>query len=86
MCGINLARALRNETPVVPPPETMLGALMRYVAEADARRFQPMNANFGLLPPLDRPVRDKRRKRALLADRALARMRSFADQFAGAPA
>jgi methylenetetrahydrofolate--tRNA-(uracil-5-)-methyltransferase len=49
----------------------MLGALYRYLHEADPRHFQPMNANFGLLDELDTPVRDKRRKRELLAERAL---------------
>jgi len=49
----------------------MLGALYRYLNEADPRHFQPMNANFGLLDELEPPVRDKRRKRELLAERAV---------------
>jgi len=64
--------------PVVPPAETMLGALMAYVHGADPGRFQPMNANFGLLPPLEERVRDKRRRRELLAERAVTQMRAFA--------
>jgi methylenetetrahydrofolate--tRNA-(uracil-5-)-methyltransferase len=71
MAGINLARMLTGDEPVLPPPTTMLGALYRYLREADPRHFQPMNANFGLLDDLDAPVRDKRRKRELLAERAL---------------
>jgi methylenetetrahydrofolate--tRNA-(uracil-5-)-methyltransferase len=71
LAGINLARMLAGDEPVIPPPTTMLGALYRYLNEADPRHFQPMNANFGLLDELDPPVRDKRRKRELLADRAL---------------
>src|SRR5215213_1729400 len=71
LAGINLARLLAGEEPVIPPPTTMLGALYRYLNEADPRHFQPMNANFGLLDELEPPVRDKRRKRELLADRAL---------------
>jgi len=63
---------------VVPPPTTMLGALYRYVHTADPGHFQPMNANFGLLEPLERPVRDKERKKQLLAERALAEMDRFA--------
>ncbi len=78
LAGHNLARMLGGEAPVVPPPVTMLGALMRYVHETDPGHFQPMNANFGLLPPLERPERDKRKKRARLAERALAAMREFA--------
>ena len=71
LAGINLSRMLGGEDPVIPPPTTMLGALYRYLNEADPRHFQPMNANFGLLDELDPPVRDKRRKRELLAERAL---------------
>ena len=71
LAGINLSRLLAGEEPVVPPPTTMLGALYRYLNEADPRHFQPMNANFGLLDELETPVRDKRRKRELLAERAL---------------
>jgi methylenetetrahydrofolate--tRNA-(uracil-5-)-methyltransferase len=78
LAGINLARLLEGLEPVVPPPETMLGALMAYVHGADPGRFQPMNANFGLLPPLEKRVRDKRRRKELLADRAMTRMRAFA--------
>ena len=71
LAGINLARLLSGEEPIIPPPSTMLGALYRYLNEADPRHFQPMNANFGLLDELETPVRDKRRKRELLAERAL---------------
>jgi methylenetetrahydrofolate--tRNA-(uracil-5-)-methyltransferase len=78
LAGINLARLLEGLEPVVPPAETMLGALMAYVHGADPGRFQPMNANFGLLPPLEERVRDKRRRRELLAERAVTLMRAFA--------
>ncbi|HWP37808.1 MAG TPA: methylenetetrahydrofolate--tRNA-(uracil(54)-C(5))-methyltransferase (FADH(2)-oxidizing) TrmFO [Gemmatimonadales bacterium] len=77
LCGINLARMLRGLPPALPPPVTMLGALLHYVHTCDPAHFQPMNANFGLLPPLERPVRDKQRKKELLAERALAAMREF---------
>lgn len=78
LCGINLARLLKGERPLIPPAETMLGALIRYVHQADPAHFQPMNANFGLLPPLDVKVRDKERRKRLLVERALASMREFA--------
>jgi len=71
MAGINLSRMLGGKEPVIPPPTTMLGALYRYLREADAAHFQPMNANFGLVDDLQERVRDKRRKRELIADRAL---------------
>jgi methylenetetrahydrofolate--tRNA-(uracil-5-)-methyltransferase len=78
LAGINLERLLRGEPAVVPPPVTMLGALYRYLREADPAHFQPMNANFGLLDELDPPVRDRQRKREGYAERALAAMDAFA--------
>jgi len=78
LAGLNLARMLAGEEPLVPPPTTMLGALYRYLREADPAHFQPMNANFGLLEPLDPPVRDKQKKKERLVERALAEIEAFA--------
>ena len=78
LAGINLARLLAGEESLLPPPTTMLGALYRYVHSADPEHFQPMNANFGLLEPLERPVKDKQRKKQLLVERALRDMDAFA--------
>jgi methylenetetrahydrofolate--tRNA-(uracil-5-)-methyltransferase len=58
----------------------MLGALYRYLRDADPRHFQPMNANFGLLEPLAAPPRDKARKKEQLAERALAAMDAFVNE------
>src|SRR3954467_11277289 len=77
LAGINLARILAGEEPVTPPPTTMLGALYRYMREADPRRFQPMNANFGLLDELPQRIRDKKQKREMFAERALREMRTW---------
>jgi methylenetetrahydrofolate--tRNA-(uracil-5-)-methyltransferase len=85
MAGINYARMLGGDDPVVPPAETMLGALMRYVNQADPNHFQPMNANFGLLPALAERIRNKKEKRVMLAERAMATMRSFVHSFATVP-
>ena len=74
LAGVNLSRLLAGEEPVLPPPTTMLGALYRYLREADPRHFQPMNANFGLVDELPERVRDKRVKKERLAERALAAM------------
>jgi methylenetetrahydrofolate--tRNA-(uracil-5-)-methyltransferase len=71
LAAINLDRLLRGEAPVVPPPVTMLGALYRYLREADPAHFQPMNANFGLLEELPDPPRDKVLKRERYAERSL---------------
>jgi methylenetetrahydrofolate--tRNA-(uracil-5-)-methyltransferase len=74
LAGINLARMLSGDEPVIPPPVTMLGALYRYMREADPAHFQPMNANFGLVDELPEAIRDKKRKREMIAERALAAM------------
>jgi len=78
LAGINLARLLAGEEPVLPPATTMLGALYRYLRETDPARFQPMNANFGLMEPLADAPRDKFKKNEALAARALNHMSSFA--------
>jgi len=79
LAGINLSRLLAGEEPVLPPPTTMLGALYRYMREADPRHFQPMNANFGLVDELGQRVKDKRVKKERLAERALADMTEWRD-------
>jgi methylenetetrahydrofolate--tRNA-(uracil-5-)-methyltransferase len=63
----------------------MLGALYRYLREADPRHFQPMNANFGLLDELAVVPRDKAEKREEYAERALAAMASWASASSGGP-
>jgi len=80
LAGINLARMLDGAPPVIPPPTTMLGALYRYLREADPRHFQPMNANFGLLDELPAPIRDKRRKREAFAARAMRDIAEWRDE------
>jgi methylenetetrahydrofolate--tRNA-(uracil-5-)-methyltransferase len=77
LAGMNLSRMLHGEQPVIPPPTTMLGALYRYMREADPRHFQPMNANFGLLDELPDRIRDKRVKREKLAERSLGVMEAW---------
>ncbi len=78
LAAINLARMLAGDEPVLPPPTTMLGALYRYMREADPRHFQPMNANFGLLDDLEVTPRDKLKKREAFAERALADLSAWA--------
>lgn len=71
VAGINAVQAMRGEPRLVLPPDTMLGALCHYVAHADAGTFQPMKANFGLMPPLVEPVRQKRPRYEAYVSRAL---------------
>jgi methylenetetrahydrofolate--tRNA-(uracil-5-)-methyltransferase len=82
VAGLNLTRLLAGDEPTLPPPTTMLGALYRYLREADPRHFQPMNANFGLVDDLPEQVRDKRRKRELIAERSLAHLSQWRDEHA----
>ena len=79
LAAINLDRMVRGLDPEIPPPTTMLGALYRYLREADPKHFQPMNANFGLLEEVPDPPRDKARKKALYAERALRDLRGWAE-------
>ena len=79
LAGINLARILSGDSPVIPPPTTMLGALYRYMREADPAHFQPMNANFGLLDDLPQRLRDKKQKREMFAERALRDLQSWVE-------
>jgi methylenetetrahydrofolate--tRNA-(uracil-5-)-methyltransferase len=79
LAAINLSRLLAGAAAVLPPPTTMIGALYRYLREADPAHFQPMNANFGLVDELPGRVKDKRVKREQIADRALQDMTRWRD-------
>ena len=76
LAGVNAARLVTARQPVVPPPTTALGALLRYIADPERKNFQPMNVNFGLLPPLAEPVRGKAKKE-IMARRALVDMEAW---------
>jgi len=71
LAGINAARALAGKGLLSPPPTTAHGSLVAHITTSDPGHFQPMNANFGLFPPLAATVRDKLQKRHLVAQRAL---------------
>jgi len=71
LAGLNAARLLRGDLPVAPPRATALGSLLAYVTQRGRREFQPMNANYGLFPPLGRGLRGREKKLAM-AERALA--------------
>ena len=75
LAGINAARLLQKETPIALPETTMLGALCHYVTHADLKDFQPMKANFGILPPLEFASKIGKRERGkAYAERALAEL------------
>ncbi len=77
IAGINAARLLNGQQPVVPPANTVLGSLCRYLIDTDARHFSPMNSNWGIVPELPTTIKDKREKARLKADRALQEMRAW---------
>jgi methylenetetrahydrofolate--tRNA-(uracil-5-)-methyltransferase len=82
LAGWNAARLSQGETPLELPATTMLGALCHYVTHADLKDFQPMKANFGILPPLaDAPPKlDKRARAGLYAARAAQDLEAFYEQ------
>lgn len=83
VAGINAARLAGGQDPLIFPAESCHGALCHYITTSEARHFQPMNVNFGILPPIElrdergRYIKDKKRKKQLLAQRALAAIESF---------
>ena len=72
LVGVETARRLRGLPPVNFPQETAIGALGLYVSDTSVTAFQPMNINFGIIPPLDHRVKGKRNKNAELSQRSLA--------------
>lgn len=79
VAGINMARMLDNQEPLVFPTETVMGALANYIVNASETDFQPMKANFGILPELSVRVKKKERKEAY-ANRALEVMQKFIEE------
>jgi methylenetetrahydrofolate--tRNA-(uracil-5-)-methyltransferase len=74
VAGTNAARFVLGQGPLVLPRTTMLGALCDYVSRAEPEAFQPMKANFGLMPPLDPSVRNKRKRYRAYVERAMAEL------------
>ncbi len=81
LAGWNAVRLLGDSDPITPPTTTMLGALCRYITEARLEDFQPMKANFGLLPDLDHPPRGKQERHQRLAMRALEDLSAWLRRF-----
>ncbi len=77
MAGRNAAALALGEPIEVPPPETALGALSHYIAYADAESYQPTNMTFGLLPPMNPPVKNRRARRQAMVERALSEIDAF---------
>ena len=71
MAGKNAVRLAHNKKPLVLPQTTMIGALAGYISDESVSDFQPMGANFGVLPPIEPKIRDKKERYAALAQRSL---------------
>ncbi|CAI6026408.1 FADH(2)-oxidizing methylenetetrahydrofolate--tRNA-(uracil(54)-C(5))-methyltransferase TrmFO [Cohnella sp. JJ-181] len=81
VAGLNAGRLARGLEPVTLPAHTTLGGMAHYITTADFRHFQPMNANFGLFPPLGKKVKSKKEKNEAIAERALEAVRAFAEEW-----
>jgi len=80
LAAANLDRIVRGLDPVIPPPTTMMGGLMRYLRDSDPKHFAPMNSNFGLIDPLEQGGKMKKEvKRELLVERARADFAAWMD-------
>lgn len=77
VAGLNAARYLKQKDLICFPQETMIGSLCWYVTHAEAKHFQPMKANFGIIPPLEKKIRNKRERLAKLAERGIHCMKSL---------
>jgi len=81
VAGLNATRYLRDQSALMFPETTMIGALLHYISHAEPKEFQPMKANFGLMPPLEKRIRRKRERYQAYARRALSDLQSFLDKF-----
>ena len=77
LAGINAVRYAEGNAPLVLPETTMLGALSAYISDASVTDFQPMGANFGILPPIEPKIRDKKERYAALSQRALSALSQY---------
>ncbi|HIP98779.1 MAG TPA: FADH(2)-oxidizing methylenetetrahydrofolate--tRNA-(uracil(54)-C(5))-methyltransferase TrmFO [Aquifex aeolicus] len=80
VAGITAGRLLMGEEPLVFPKETMIGALLDYITSKEGE-LQPMNPVFGLLPPLERRVKNRKLRKELLAKRALKTLEDFVEKY-----
>lgn len=80
MAGINAVRFAENKQTVTLTETTMIGALSGYISDKTVKNFQPMGANFGVLPPIEPKIRDKKERYAKIAERAVNALREMIDK------
>lgn len=81
IAGINACRQLKGQNLLTLSRNTILGALLDYITTADKKKFQPMNANFGLLPPLEEKIKDKKTRYKLYVQRSRNEMQEFSEKY-----
>ena len=80
LAGLNMARLLNNEPLLALPTDTMLGALTHYITNPEHTNFQPINSNWGIVPPVELPKKERKNKKLkgeLMANRALESLKSY---------
>jgi len=77
LAGVNAARMVKGQELIMLPPETAMGSMAHYITSTNAKTFQPMNANFGLFPPLETKVKKKLERYEAYAERALGIIQNF---------
>ena len=81
IAGVNAWQLLKGQTPLVPSPFTMIGSLLEFISNCESKNFQPINANFGLLPPLNERIKDKKSRYRAYVGRSLEEMSKFSELF-----
>ena len=82
LAGINMAKLLSDEPLLDLPPDTMLGALTHYITNPEHDNFQPINSNWGIVPPVELPKKERKNKKLkgeLMANRAIESLKSYLD-------
>ena len=82
VAGLNAARRYMGQDPVILPAETLIGSLCRFISDPQTSNFQPMNANFGLLPFLENRTKNKKQRNLQLGERSLQQINEFSEAFA----
>ncbi len=80
MAGLNMARLLSGKQQLVLPESSMIGALSRYISDETVKNFQPMGANFGVLPPIEPKIRDKSERYMALSQRAFDDLKKYTER------
>jgi len=74
--GLLVAKVISEDMSLLPP-ETIMGQIWRRLIDTNIQNFQPVNANFGLLPALNKPIRDKKQKKLALVERSIKALQDF---------